>query len=169
VKEQISALMDGELERREAAGAIGALESAGEAREAWRAYHLIGDTIRDTRMLSAGFSGRVIAAIDKEPTVLAPRPSLLTRPVAMPAWSALAASLAAVGFVGWVAFSPSETSKAPEAAVVLPKPTVQEASALVAPPEAANDYLRAHQGYSPRNSFQGAAPYVRVDAEARKR
>ncbi len=32
----------------------------------------------------------------------------------------------------------------------------------VAPPAAANDYLYAHQGYSPRNSLQGVAPYVRM-------
>jgi hypothetical protein len=32
----------------------------------------------------------------------------------------------------------------------------------VAPPEAANDYLLAHQGYSPRISLQGMAPYVRT-------
>lgn len=159
--------MDGELERREAAGAIGALEPGGEARETWRTYHLIGDAMRETHALSAGFSARVAERLGREPTVLAPRPSLLMRPLEVPAWSALAASLAAVAFVGWVAFQPQESTvtvaKAP-AAVVLPVPTVREA-ALVAPPAAANDYLRAHQGYSPRYSLQGAATYVRVDAE----
>lgn len=165
--------MDGELERRESAGAIGTLESGGEARETWRTYHLIGDAMRETRLLSAGFSERVVDRLGSEPTVLAPRRPLLTREVAVPAWSALAASLAAVAFVGWVAFPPQEASM-PEskvaASVVLPAPSVQEA-ALVAPPDTANDYLLAHQGYSPRNSLQGAAPYVRVagEAEARKR
>jgi hypothetical protein len=41
--------------------------------------------------------------------------------------------------------------------------TAQQAEiAKVAPPEAANDYLFAHQVYSPRNSLQGMAPYVRT-------
>jgi hypothetical protein len=38
----------------------------------------------------------------------------------------------------------------------------------VSPPDSANDYLYAHQGYSPRNSLQGVAPYVRmVSSESR--
>jgi hypothetical protein len=32
-------------------------------------------------------------------------------------------------------------------------------------PSAANDYLLAHQGFSPRVSLQGMAPYVRTVAE----
>jgi sigma-E factor negative regulatory protein RseA len=168
VKEQISALMDGELERREAAGAIGALESEGEARETWRSFHLIGDAMREAPVLSAGFSARVAERLGREPTVLAPRRSLLMRPMEVPAWTALAASLAAVAFVGWVAFEPQESAgpvaKAPVASVVVPGSAVQEA-ALVAPPAGASDYLRAHQGYSPRTTLQGAAPYVLVDAE----
>ncbi len=40
--------------------------------------------------------------------------------------------------------------------------------AQVPPPDATNDYLLAHQGYSPRNSLQGVAPYVRtVSSDAR--
>ena len=39
-------------------------------------------------------------------------------------------------------------------------------------PSSANDYLLAHQGFSPRVSLQGMAPYVRTvsehPAEARK-
>jgi hypothetical protein len=32
-------------------------------------------------------------------------------------------------------------------------------------PSATNDYLLAHQGFSPRVSLQGMAPYVRTVAE----
>lgn len=166
VKEKISALMDGELERHEAAGAIEAVKDGGEARETWQGYHLIGDAMREARMLSPGFAGRVSAAIDREPTVLAPRRPAFVSPAAM-RWSALAAGIAAVALVGWVAFVP-QGEQAPAAgvaaSVVLPEPAAQEAT-LVAPPEAANDYLLAHQGYSPRNSLQGAVPYVRVARE----
>ena len=177
MKEKISAMMDGELERFESAGALKALDHGGEARQTWRTYHLIGDAMRDTRVLSPGFADRVIAKLQDEPTVLAPvfsASGLRARPAAR--WSALAASLAAVAFVGWVAFLPEqEPARAPQvAATVLPgaAPRVQPAAdTMVAPPDTADDYLLAHQGYSPRNSFLGAAPYVRVsgDAEARRR
>jgi hypothetical protein len=41
-------------------------------------------------------------------------------------------------------------------------------AAQVQPPDSANDYLYAHQVYSPRNTLQGVAPYVRmVSGEAR--
>jgi sigma-E factor negative regulatory protein RseA len=45
-------------------------------------------------------------------------------------------------------------------------------AAQVPPPSAADDYLLAHQAYSPRNSLQGLAPYVRTvsgEAMARKK
>ena len=177
VKEKISGLMDGELERFESATALKALESGGEARESWRLYHLIGDSMRDTRMLTPGFAERVCAKLRDEPTVLAPA-FAASRMLASPGarrWSALAASVAAAAFVGWVAFLPGdEPAPAPEVATVLPTPAAhvqQAADTLVAPPDTADDYLLAHQGYSPRNSLLGVAPYVRVsgDVEARGR
>jgi sigma-E factor negative regulatory protein RseA len=176
VKEKISAVMDGELERFESAGTLKALESGDEARETWRLYHLIGDAMRDTRMLSPGFAERVGARLKDEPTVLAPA-FAASRVLASPAarrWSALAASLAAAAFVGWVAFLPGdEPAQVPQVATVLPVPAShvqQAADTLVAPPDTADDYLLAHQGYSPRNSLLGVAPYVRVsgDVEAHR-
>jgi sigma-E factor negative regulatory protein RseA len=158
MKSKISALMDGELEGREAQGAIESLRGEGEAGETWRTYHLIGDSMRETRVLSAGFAQRVSAALEREPTVLAPRP----RPILeQRRWQILsaAASLAAVGFVSLAFFS--QEPAAPSAPVAAG--TAQQAEiAKVAPPEAANDYLFAHQVYSPRNSLQGMAPYVRT-------
>ena len=162
MKARISALMDGELERREAAGPLDALRTEDEARDTWRAYHLIGDAMRDTRMLSAGFAARVATKLAEEPTVIAP--SRMAPAPQRPRWQLLsaAASLAAVALVGWVAFGFQEG--APQVAQVAPS------AAQVPPPDTANDYLYAHQGYSPRNSLQGVAPYVRtVSGEARAR
>ena len=168
MKQRISALMDGELERPEAAGPLEALRDEGEARETWRGYHLIGDAMRDTRMLSAGFAARVAAELEKEPTVMAP--GRIARVRQRPRWQVLsaAASLAAVAMVGWVAFgtqeSGPEVALVPQQEVVAAKETKQVGppAARVPPPESANDYLYAHQGYSPRNSLQGVAPYVRT-------
>jgi hypothetical protein len=73
---------------------------------------------------------------------------------------AAAASLAAVALVGWLAFAPQP--EAPKMAQVQP-PIMQAVNVPL--PSAANDYLLAHQGFSPRVSLQGMAPYVRTVAE----
>jgi sigma-E factor negative regulatory protein RseA len=166
MKAKISALMDGELERHEAGSAFDALRNEGEARETWRTYSLISDSMQDARMLSAGFAARVAAKLTDEPTVLAPR----ARPILeQRRWQLLsaAASIAAVAFVSFAFFSQEPAGPAaPVASVAQPAATAEIAQ--VAPPETANDYLLAHQGYSPRNSLQGMAAYVRtVSSEAR--
>jgi sigma-E factor negative regulatory protein RseA len=168
MRTRISALMDGELERPDAAAAIEALRDEGEARDAWRAYHLIGDAMRDPHLVSEGFAARVAARLADEPTVLAPR----ARPVLeQRRWQLLsaAASLAAVAFVASVAFGPQEGGvSAPPLAQTAPAAAPQAETAQVPPPETADEYLLAHQGYSPRNSLQGMAPYVRtVSSEIR--
>ena len=181
MKSKISALMDGELERHEAAALLDALRTEGENRDAWRAYHLIGDAMHDTRMLSPGFAGRVAARLAAEPTVMAPA---RLAPVERPRWQLLsaAASVAAVAMVTSVWFvlqdgadpasqvAQSRKAVPVAAATLAPQASAKAAApaALVPPPDSANDYLYAHQGYSPRNSLQGAAPYVgMVSGEAR--
>src|SRR5262245_21012842 len=164
MKDRISELMDGELDDRSAGDAIKACARGGEPLEAWRTYHLISDAMRDTRVLSAGFSARLAQRLEAEPTVLAPqraRPESRT-------WFALsaAASFAAVALVGWVAFAPQPG--VPPQIAQAPQPVPQAPVAAVVPgmaPSAANDYLLAHQGFSPRVSFQGMAPYVRNVSE----
>jgi sigma-E factor negative regulatory protein RseA len=161
MKSNISALMDGELEGHEAQGALEALRTDAEERETWRTYHLIGDAMRGARLTSEGFTARVSARIEAEPTVLAPKGRNARPLMEQRRWQVLsaAASVAAVGFVSMAFFSQDPSSPtAPVAAVGAPAAeTVQ-----VAPPDAANEYLLAHQVYSPRNSLQGVAPYVRT-------
>jgi sigma-E factor negative regulatory protein RseA len=169
MKTRISELMDGEVERHEAAGPLDALRAEGEARDTWRSYHLIGDAMRDTRMLSAGFAARVAAKLSEEPTVMAPSRIAPAPQRARRQLLSAAASLAAVALVGWVAFGLQEgqppTAQAPSSMAQVAQ--VQPPAAQVPPPSSANDYLYAHQGYSPRNSLQGVAPYVRtVSGEA---
>ena len=161
MKARISALMDGELDGREAAAALEALRVDGEGRESWRTYHLISDAMRDTRLLSAGFGGRVAARLAGEPTVLAPRPRPLLEQRRWQILSA-AASLAAIGFVSMAFFSQEPPAPAPQLAAGAAAPAPQAETVQVAPPEAASDYLLAHQTYSPRVSLQGVAPYVRT-------
>jgi sigma-E factor negative regulatory protein RseA len=157
MKARISELMDGEVAPHESTGPLDALGAGAEARDTWRRYHLIGDVMRDTRLISGGFSARVAAKIAAEPTVMAPsRVAPMRRTQRWQLLSA-AASLAAVALVGWVAFGPQE-SESQMAQVQQLQPIATQ----VQPPDTANDYLYAHQGYSPRNSLQGVAPYVRM-------
>ena len=160
MKERISALMDGELDERAAGEAIDALRREGEAIDAWRVYHLISDGMRDRRVHSEGFTARFSVRLAAEPTVLAPSSLPGKSPVQRFALAA-AASIAAVALVGWLAFAPQPQAPQP---VAQAEPSVTPAMSVPLP-RAANDYLLAHQGFSPRVSLQGMAPYVRTVAE----
>ena len=153
--------MDGELDDRSAAEVIEALGRDREALVAWRAYHVISDAMRESRVLSEGFTARVGERLAAEPTVLAPRAQVAGFPAESRKWFALsaAASLAAVALVGWMAFAPQ-----PQVAPVAQVP-IETKPNLVPLPTAANDYLLAHQGFSPRVSLQGMAPYVLTVSE----
>lgn len=166
MKSKISALMDGELAQHETRAALDALRLDGEALDGWRRYHLIGDLLRDSQLPSPGLAARVAERIAREPTVLAPPRRRIQAP-RMPVWAlSAAASLAAVAFVGWVAFGPQdEPQLARSQPKILAAQEMPQELPQVAPPAAANDYLLAHQGYSPRNTLQGVAPYVRTVSE----
>ncbi|HZS69210.1 MAG TPA: sigma-E factor negative regulatory protein [Burkholderiales bacterium] len=158
MNEAISALMDGELEGRAADDALEHLRRDGEAANAWRLYHLMSDAMHGQRqVLSARFVERVAARLATEPAVLSPGALPGRTPLQRYALAA-AASLAAVALVGWLAFAPQPQ----------PQPAVAQAqpgAVTVSLPDAANDYLLAHQGFSPRMSLLGMAPYVRTVAE----
>jgi sigma-E factor negative regulatory protein RseA len=168
MRSKVSALMDGELAGREADGCIGALKTEQEALEAWRVYHLISDAMRDSNLLSKDFVARVTSDIEAEPVVLAPRPARAKTLV----WSA-AASAAAIAWVAWLGLAPQgEPGAVPGTIAPVAQGTAKElarpAAAVSVPlPEATDDYLLAHQQYSPRSSLQGVAPYVRSVAERR--
>lgn len=167
MKERLSELMDGELDDKSAAEVIRALGSDDEAIRTWRAYQLVGDAMRDSHPLSADFSARFSSRLAAEPTVLAPR-ALRAEPLRWYALSA-AASLAAVALVGWLAFAPQPPE--PQAAltqatpVARAQPAAEPKPAMVPLSSDTNDYLLAHQAFSPSVSLQGMAPYVRTVSE----
>src|SRR5712691_2978103 len=98
MKDKISVLMDGELDEKAAAELINSLDRGGEALDTWRAYHLVGDAMRQTPPLSPGFTARVAGRLAAEPAILAPG-RLQAEPRKWFALSA-AASVAAVALVG---------------------------------------------------------------------
>jgi sigma-E factor negative regulatory protein RseA len=152
MRQDISMLMDGELDDAAAGELIDAMARHRDALETWRTYHLIGDALRESA-----------------PPVVVPR-----RLQAQPrTWYALAASVAAVALVGWVGFapqrSPAPVATAPSSAVAQAQPAAAPKPAVVPLPSGTNDYLLAHQGFSPRVSLQGMAAYVRTVSERGQR
>jgi sigma-E factor negative regulatory protein RseA len=160
MNEKISALMDGELDERAAGEAVDLLRRDPQAAESWRLYHLAADALHEQPMLSRDFTARLSARLAAEPAPLAP--SMLPGRTPLQRFAlAAAASLAAVALVAWLALAPQPGAQAPVAQAQPPVPSLTTVSL----PEAANDYLLAHQGFSPRVSLLGMAPYVRTVAE----
>jgi sigma-E factor negative regulatory protein RseA len=166
--EQISALIDGELESAEAGRQLSRVKQDSDLRDTWDTYHMIGDALRGSGVLSSGFERRVAQRLASEATVLAPQirtPRRLS-PTASYALSA-AASLSAVAAVAWVALSGNVSGTADPQAAIAQAPAAASIAPVVptvAIPEAAraHDYLLAHQGVSPSTALQGVAPYVRT-------
>lgn len=160
--EQISTLMDGEAGDQEARQALLRLGDNPAAREAWQTYHLIGDALRSQAVV-LDVSARVSAALENEPTVLAPRRAAKSAKPYTFALSA-AASISAVAVVGWLAFSADSVIQ-PKADLARLSPVSSELPPVSAPMDGQmNDYLLAHQGVSPSTGLQGVAPYVRTIA-----
>ena len=151
--EEISLLIDGELESVRADAVVASLCRA-EGVATWVCYHMIGDAVRG--VVSRGLdSKRFVELFAAEPTVLAP-PRRSTAPHAIAL--ALAATVAAVSVVGWVALT---TMPAPVAAIASARQAVG-VRAADARPVVDNEYVLVHQEYSPTNAIQGIGPYLRA-------
>ena len=158
--ERISAFMDGEVEDHEVSAQLAGLKQYPASREAWDTYHLIGDALRGDTGVSPGFMTRFGAELAKEPTVLAPKAPV--RKPAMPRIALpLAASFGGVALVAWLALSNNPLMpRDDKVAANDVRPTVQ---ATIKPADGAvNDYLLAHQQFSPSTTMQGVASYVRT-------
>ncbi|HYL17510.1 MAG TPA: sigma-E factor negative regulatory protein [Burkholderiales bacterium] len=165
--EKISQLMDGELEGRECDLQLKRLKEDAALAQSWAAYHLIRDVLRDEACMNMDLARRVHERLEKEPTVIAPHTRLVARVVryTLP----MAATVAGVAVVGWLAlsFRPQiesvgfMTAQAPQAAIQAPPPKPVERTVLSANGQM-NDYLLAHQEFSPSSDLQGLAPYIRT-------
>lgn len=150
MKDQISALMDDELDVEASDHLFEALKSSKDCYESWSTYHLIGDVMRGNPEFSADFHQRVMARIDAEPTVLAPKRRFEVRRSHV---MSVAASVAAVMFVGWMVLQ--QQAQAPTQDL----PTATLAQGNVSP-ESMNAYMLAHQELAPEGGMQ-TSYYVR--------
>src|SRR5258706_14010334 len=102
MRQDISSLMDGELDPRDADRIVQACCKSGEHKDTWNVYHAIGEAIRGQAPGSLERPERVMEAISREPTIIGgPRRNLFgTAPgrMALPA----APSVATIGGVSWI-------------------------------------------------------------------
>ena len=185
-REQISALMDGELDEAHVHALCAQLKNE-ESSECWAAYHLIGDALRNECLPQKGFSRRFAERLAEEPTVLAPGYKALAEGRGGFGWQeavrarpwyygmAAAASVAAVSLVGW--FGMQEFSLGPGAGGLATAriarttlATATDANSMVQASRRAQNlgispYLLVHQEYSPTTAMQGVRPYVLTVAD----
>lgn len=160
--ERISALMDGELDERDAEREVAQVKNDLELRRRWDEFHLVRDALRGEPALSSRFSETFARRLSEEPTVLAPpRAKVRARRFATYAMSA-AASVSAAALVAWVALGPQPQENLAAKGDAL-APRIEPAPQLNSVPNDGrmNEYLLAHESFSPSTALQGLAPYIR--------
>ena len=142
--QDISSLMDGELEASEAEQAIRSCCASGEAGQTWKTYHLIGDVLRGGKPHPTRTSERVHEALAAEPAIIA-RPRRLLETTFGRVALAAAASVATIGVVGWIG---TQGGQLPGGPVVAKNPSSIQPVSNVVPAVAAQDiqdYVAAHK------------------------
>jgi sigma-E factor negative regulatory protein RseA len=142
--QDISSLMDGELEAQDAALAIRSCCGSEDHKSTWYLYHAIGDAMRGQAPRRLALPSEVIASLKTQPTVLAPRRAMETTfaRVAL----AAAASVATVAAVGWIGTQGGAGSSVPMVAKSSSaiQPVANKAT-IAAPALDVQAYLAAHR------------------------
>ena len=155
MREEISRLVDGEL-APEDFEAICSEAKRGEGMATWVCYHMIGESLRGTAQVNPGFAERFTARLAAEPVVLAPKPRV--RHPLNYVWAA-AAGIAAVAVTGWVAVSVVDPGPA-VSALAKARDAAAVRAAQVRPSAVPQDYLLAHQEYSPSTPIPSLGPAI---------
>ncbi len=148
--QEISALMDGELEGREADAALSACCADEDRKRTWYLYHTIGDAMRGQAPVTVAMPANVFERLRQQPTVLAPRIRVRRATVARVALAA-AASVATVGVVGWLGSQGG--NPAPAGAPIVASKTIDQSiqpvastmTIVPAPALSVQEYLVAHR------------------------
>ncbi len=151
MKQEISVLMDGEMFEDEAELFFDKLKRHPQASQDWAVYHLIGDALRQPDHIHRDISPAFRERLQVEPIILAPHTRSPQR-VRHYALSAVA-SVMALALVAWLSMQVAG-EPAPQLAAAQHNNAVRPAAFQ------ANDYLMAHQEFSPSADVQGAASYI---------
>lgn len=180
-KEQVSALTDDEVQGAELRSLLDDLHQDPELQERWSRYHLIGDALHAnlSRADTTRLSERVWAALEDEPTVLAPRRQTRLPPLAKQAAGlAIAASVAAIAIfsvqnlgeqpgAGQFAQPAAQVAQVMQPATAgnlaeLASATAPSPAQQAAMRDSLNPYLVNHNEYSVSSGMQGVLPYARI-------
>ena len=174
LKEQISALVDGELDTNERPLLIKQIEANESLKADWERYHLISDALKGqlSNCTDSGFAESVHESIEEEPVVQVPRTRKLLQTSALKyiAGIGIAASVATVAVLIALPDSPiingntqqiaSTESIAPAAQEWVRVSGTRWDVKQPAVESRLNSYLVNHNEYS--NGMQGVLPYARI-------
>jgi sigma-E factor negative regulatory protein RseA len=178
---EISALFDGELEEHEVRAAI---KASVRDQDGWRMYALISDGLRGDCPIATDLTAGVMSRLREEPIVLAPRALGAQR--RQHPLLALAASVAGVAVVGWLALAGSPQAPvsgqniASHTPVTVPG-AVSPALTFVATPDNPvrgapratekrtvqadiSEYLLAHHAHAPASHLHDSTQQIRTVA-----
>jgi sigma-E factor negative regulatory protein RseA len=175
MKDKVSALFDGDLDDQGMRAVFDGMRKDASLRSEWDTYCLIGDALRGDSTGSSDFVARVMASLEDEPTLLAPRaqPAVVTQRGLVHRLMPLAASVMGVAAVGLVAASLyRQEAPAPQVAVATTPIQLVNSSNVrpVAAPaaEPMREYLFAHQGLSRGGPMPAGVQYVRTVSDTRE-
>ena len=158
MKQQLSDLMDGELDAARSDAAWKSLSGDAELRDCWRTYHLIGDCMRgevvtDSVARSAP-ADKIMARLADEPTVLSPWHKAAHNVVGRKTRVALAMA-ASVATLSAVAILASRQETLPQALVAQNQsvPATAQVASAAAPLPNVNDYLVLHRQFANRDAI----------------
>ena len=159
MKEKISALLDDELDAAEVRQLCNSIKGEVELRKACSAYLLIGDALRGESHLEMDIGAAVLKQLADGPVVFAPgRRHEWQRPLL-----AMAATVAGVAVVAWVALAPQQAFKLQE--VALGRPVIvpsQPEGKLASNDGDMQEYLIAHQTHSGSFYLNGDTQHIRT-------
>lgn len=166
--QRLSALLDGELDADECRALVERLRGDDEACRKWALLNCVGDAMRSAEVASFhsdDFVSRVSAALQREPTVLAP--AALPQRSAVRRWL-LPGAGAAVAAAVLIAFGlPSQQRSPLETALVkaAPAPAMTSVNApvpLIDRSPQLERYLAAHRELAEPTLMPHSTPYVRT-------
>ena len=165
MKDRLSGLVDGELEGHDAQAVLEKLNCDEGLRDRWQEYLLIRDALKGRSPLDADITSRVMGSLDDEPAVLVPRPALPPRQGWQRPALSLAATLAGVAVVGWLALGRNNPPQA-VATLAQNQPVAVSAEPMRQASRDMQEYLVAHQAQSSTLQLRGGTEHIRTVAIA---
>lgn len=175
MKENVSALLDGNLEDHALRPVLENLRSDPALRREWETWCLIGDTLRHDGDGGTSLVADVMARLDAEPTVLAPQAMPRRRDNPWQSLLPIAAGVMGVAAVGLVAATLyADKPQAPlqlagERALVQSVAVARaRTEGQISSDELQREYMLAHQGVSGSGPLPAGLHYARTVSELRE-